>query len=182
VIGAALKFLAGWKGYALVAVICLAAGAAGGWEARDLYADRADGKRAEGRVKTVERIVYRERAADDITQRIGEESAARQVQIRTATRTIIEKVPVHVTAEADADCVVPVGFVRVHDAAATGDEARLSEPPGQPDDAASGIALSAVAETVTFNYGVARETRQQLIDLQGWVREQQALADAPLKP
>ncbi|VVD78509.1 hypothetical protein [Pandoraea fibrosis] len=70
-------------------------------------------------------------------------------EIRVKGDTIIQKVPVYVTAEADAACTVPVGFVRLHDAAAG------NTPPDNPGDAdarPSGVALSAVAETVADNY------------------------------
>lgn len=172
----ALGALAGWKGYALVAAACLAAGGWGGWEARDLYADRADGKRAEAEVKVVERVVYRERAAADVTQQAGERAAVRQAEIRYVTRTIVEKVPEYVTAEADRTCVLPVGFVRVHDAAATGEGDALSEPAGQPNGAPSGVACSAAAATIAGNYGDYTAVAAQLTDLQGWVRDQQALS------
>lgn len=174
-----LGALVGWKGYALVAAVCLAVGAAGGWEARDLYADRADGRRAEAEVRTVERVVYRERAAADVTQAAGEKAATRQAEIRYVTRTIVEKVPEYVTVEADRTCVLPVGFVRVHDAAAAGEGDALSEPTGQSNDAPSGVACSAAAATIAGNYGDYAAVSAQLTDLQSWIREQQALSAAP---
>jgi hypothetical protein len=94
-------------------------------------------------------------------------------QVRTAGATIVKEVPRYVTVEADRACVVPVGFVQLHDAAAAG------VPPaapgaGNPDAPARGLALSAVAETVAGNYTACHETSEQLIALQDYVRLTQA--------
>lgn len=75
-------------------------------------------------------------------------------EIRVKGDTIIQKVPVYVTAEADAACTVPAGFVRLHDAAAA--NAPLDDP-GDTDARPSGVALSAVAETVADNYTAYHE-------------------------
>ncbi|MDR3398742.1 MAG: hypothetical protein P4M06_14430 [Pandoraea sp.] len=75
-------------------------------------------------------------------------------EIRVKGDTIIKKVPVYVTAESDAACTVPVGFVRLHNAAAN------SAPPDDPSDTdarPSGVALSAVAGTVADNYTAYHE-------------------------
>lgn len=178
---AIIAALTGWKGYALVAAVCLSAGGWSGWELRDLYADRADGKVARAEVRTVERVVYRERAQADVTQQIGEQAAARQAEVRYVTRTITEKVPVYVTPEADRTCVLPLGFVRVHDAAAEtpGPGDPLSEPAGSANDAPSGVACSTAAETIVGNYGDYYAVAAQLTSLQEWVATQQALSAQP---
>ncbi|MDN4572673.1 hypothetical protein DBB29_03000 [Pandoraea cepalis] len=88
-------------------------------------------------------------------------------EIRVKGDTIIQKVPVYVTKEADAACTVPVGFVRLHDAAA----ANLQ--PGDPGDADagdSGVALSAVAETVADNYTTCHAVVAQLDALKAKLR------------
>ena len=93
-------------------------------------------------------------------------------QVRTIeanAREIIREVPKYVTVEADRACTVPVGFRVLHDAAAAGKS--LSESAAGANDAASGVALSAVAGTVADNYGTCNATRAQLIALQEWVRE-----------
>ncbi len=83
-------------------------------------------------------------------------------------KTITKEIPIHVTPEADAACVVPVGFVRIHDAAAAN---TAPEPPaGDPDAPAPGLTLSAVAETVTENYTQYHALGAQLIGLQDYVR------------
>lgn len=88
--------------------------------------------------------------------------------IREKGDTIIKEVPVYVPVEADAACTINRGFVRLHDAAAAGE---LPEPAGAADAAAAGIALSAVAGTVTENYRTCHENAEQLRALQAWVSE-----------
>ncbi|AKA61138.1 hypothetical protein IST4116A_02357 [Burkholderia cenocepacia] len=118
--------------------------------------------------------------ARDVRDRTAERDAARRdvkvvtqyvdrVQlVREKGDTIIKEVPVYVDREADRACVVPVGFVRVHDGAATNVPAG---DPGSADAAPSGIALSAVAATVAGNYTTCHENAEQLIALQARVRD-----------
>ncbi|MDP9583561.1 UNVERIFIED_ORG: hypothetical protein J2791_002873 [Burkholderia contaminans] len=118
--------------------------------------------------------------ARDVRDRTAERDAARRdvkvvtqyvdrVQVvREKGDTIIKEVPVYVDREADRACVVPVGFVRVHDGAAT------NVPVGDPrsaDAAPSGIALSVVAATVAGNYTTCHENAEQLTALQARVRD-----------
>ncbi|MFJ4288758.1 hypothetical protein ACIP1U_03055 [Cupriavidus sp. NPDC089707] len=84
--------------------------------------------------------------------------------------TIIKEVPRYVPVQADAACTVPVGFVRLHDAAATG--ALLDPDPGDADAAPSGIALSTVAATVAGNYTSSLADAEQLSALQQILRDQ----------
>lgn len=174
--------LAGWKGYVAVASLALAVGLAGGWTLRDWKAGADAEKAAKAQVREVVRVVEREREQGDVTSAVEARAAETQVQIRTVTQTIIKEVPIYVTAEADARFALPAGLVRVHDAAATGQP--LSEPSGQPDDAArnleaSDIAPSWLAATIAENYGTCRSDQARLADLQDWVRRQQAVANAP---
>lgn len=94
--------------------------------------------------------------------------------VREAGATITREVPVYVTAKADTACPVPLGFVRVHDAAAAGQLPQRSA--GDLDAPAPGVALSTVADTVADNYTTCHETREQLIALQAWVRAHLAAA------
>lgn len=91
--------------------------------------------------------------------------------VRETGDTIIKEVPVYVTAEAEAACVLSRGFVRLHDAAAAG---RIPEPAGGADASPAGIALSSVAGTVADNYGRCHENAEQLTALQEWVMAQEA--------
>ncbi len=87
--------------------------------------------------------------------------------VRERGATITKEVPIYVTAKADAACSVPVGFVRVHDAAALGTD--LAGAAGDPDAPAPGVALSAVADTVAGNYTTCHANAEQLIALQDYL-------------
>lgn len=87
--------------------------------------------------------------------------------VREVGTTITREVPIYVTQKADAACAIPAGFVRLHDAAATGNPA--GPPTGDPDAPAAGITLSAVAGTVADNYTSCHATAAQLSTLQDWI-------------
>lgn len=93
--------------------------------------------------------------------------------VRERGATITKEIPVYVTAQADAQCAIPAGFVSVHDAAAQ--NVPLGEPAGDPDAPAAGVTLSAVAATVSDNYTTCHAIREQLIGLQEYVGGLQAL-------
>lgn len=107
-------------------------------------------RQAEAAVKVVTRYVDRVRV------------------VREKGEAIVKEVPVYVPVEADAACSVNRGFVRVHDAAVQG---TLPAAAGDADATTSGVALSAVAGTVTTNYQTCHENAEQLRGLQGWVKE-----------
>ncbi len=89
--------------------------------------------------------------------------------IRIKGDTLIKEIPRYVTPQADASCTVPVGFVRLHDAAA----GNLLDPgAGDADAAPSGLALSTVAGTVAQNYTDSHANAEQLIKLQELLRLQ----------
>lgn len=90
--------------------------------------------------------------------------------VRVKGDTIIKEVPRYVSVQADAACTVPVGFVRLHDAAAAGTV--LDQDSGDPDATASGIPLSAVAGTVVHNYTTGHVNAERLRALQATLRAQ----------
>ncbi|MCL6619727.1 MAG: hypothetical protein K6T33_08050 [Thermomonas hydrothermalis] len=129
-----------------------------------------------GRARQAEQAVARLQA--ELAQaRLGERVVVRYVDrvriLRANAADLHQEIPRHVTTSADAACPVPVGFVRVHDAAAQG--VPIDPAAGDPDAPAPGIALSRVAATVADNYGACHETAAQLTALQDWVRGVQAI-------
>lgn len=115
----------------------------------------------------------------------GFETSSANVSIRVITHYVdrvrvvhdiakqtASEVPRYVTPSTDRAYPLPVGFVRVHDAAATG---ALPGPAGPADADASPVAASTAATVIAGNYGTCHEIREQLTSLQEWVREQQAL-------
>lgn len=122
----------------------------------------------------------RQQAADERVFLEGVQRAARigdrvTVQYVDKVRVVHERgeviyrtVPQYITAAADAACTVPLGFVRVHDAAA---QAVLPPAPASTDADAADVALSDVARTVTLNYEDFHAMRAQCEGLQQWARE-----------
>ncbi|WP_296223226.1 hypothetical protein [Ralstonia sp. UBA689] len=94
----------------------------------------------------------------------------RERVIRLKGDTIIKEVPRYVPVQADAACVVPRGFVRLHDAAAAG---TVPNPDtGDADAAPSDVALSTVAGTVAANYTDCHVDAARLTSLQQTLRDQ----------
>ena len=116
-----------------------------------------------------------EKAQAQATVQVVTEYVDRVKIVRQAGETIIKEVPVYVPAQADAACVVPRGFVRLHDAAAQG---VVPQPAGDSDAAPAGVALSAVAGAVAENYTACRANAEQLSALQSWIIEVKKAADA----
>jgi hypothetical protein len=121
-------------------------------------------------------VVRREARAVQITDTARAGLDRERVRIQTRTVTLIREVPVYVTPAADDRCVIPVGFVRLHDAAAS--ETRLPATAGGPLDAPAGIDLSAVASVVATNYGTAYGWRAEALTWRRWYAEQKAAWDA----
>ncbi|MFV8593083.1 hypothetical protein [Ralstonia pseudosolanacearum] len=152
---------------AVAIVALLAAGAGLAWWATDSYnaavgrADKAE--TTAGQLRT--RLNNAQGATVTVTQYVERERV-----IRLKGDTIIKEVPRYVSVQADAACVIPRGFVRLHDAAAAG---AVPDPDsGDADAAASGIALSAVASTVAGNYTDSHANSEQLSTLQQALRDQ----------
>lgn len=108
-----------------------------------------------------------------VRDRVVTEYVDRVQVIEKRGQTIIKEVPIYVSEAADRACPVPAGFVRLHDAAATGLPAPGSA--GAADEAASGAALSAVAGTIAENYTACHANAEQLSQLQEYLREHQAI-------
>lgn len=153
-----------WKLSLLLGVAAVAGGFAAGWKVHD-WRDAASQLHAtQAAVRTVQR-----QAATSQAIAVGDQRA--QDRVRTVTRRLIEKVPVHVTPQIDRAFPLPWGFVRVHDAAVRGDDLSAApESAAEPDDAASDVAPSRAVTVIAGNYGACRADRQRLTDLQAWVK------------
>ena len=153
------------RAVAIVVLLAVAAGLA--WWATDRYiaaVDRAE--KAETTANALRtQLTNIQSATVTVTQYVDRERV-----IREKGETIIKEVPRYVPIQADAACVVPRGFVRLHDAAAAG--AVPDSDPGDADAAASGVALSAVAGTVAGNYTDSHANSAQLMSLQQALRDQ----------
>lgn len=160
--------------YAAVGAGLFASGFGSAWHVRTVMNEAAV-------TKAEEHVVTETHQQDAITETVEEKATERQIEIRTVTETLIKKVPVYVTKKADAKCPIPAGAVQLHDSAAR-HLPLVPIPAGKLDggtagvDDPSGILLSQILDTVAKNYGRYYEVRGQLLDLQGWIRQQQALS------
>jgi hypothetical protein len=103
----------------------------------------------------------------EIVEKIVEKEVIKYVDkikiVKEKGDVIIQKVPEFITVESNANCTIPNGFVRLHDAGVQ------NTNPGEPretDGAASGIALTAVTETVVQNYTTCNGFREHILSLQ----------------
>lgn len=155
--------LPGWaKWAACAALVAVVAGS--GWLRGAAHVQaKWDAERAEAALVTLD-LVRRQssRTVEEVIKYVD-----RVQVVRARAETIIKEVPVYVPVQADTDCVINRGFVRLHDAAARND---LPGAAGDPDAAPSGVALSTVAATVADNYGTCHTIREQLTALQDWHR------------
>lgn len=164
------------------AMVGTAAAAVAGWGVAGVQTWRIDRLKADAardRLKAVERALTAERAKGAQGAEIGAVVERVRVEYRDRYRTITQEIPRYVTVESDRRCIVPRGFVSVHDAAARGEV--LPEGPAAAavaNDAPSGVALSAVASTVVGNYAGCTDDRARLVGLQAWVN-QVVLAEPP---
>jgi hypothetical protein len=137
---------------------------AAGWQVHSWRDGAAQNHAAQAAVKTVQRQAAASQAIAVADQRT-------QDRVRTVTRTLIERIPTYVSATTDAHYPLPWGFVRVHDAAAVGDDLSAAAPDaGRPDEAASDVAASEAARIVVANYGACRADQARLAELQDWAR------------
>ena len=89
-----------------------------------------------------------------VTRYVDRERVVRQI-----IHDIQRETPRYVTPDTDAAFPLPVGFVRLHDAAAAAD---LPGPPGPLDAQASAVTASDAALVIAGNYGTCHAIREQL--------------------
>lgn len=164
--------------YVLAALAAAAAlFAAWWWHSSRVDAAVAANDRAwEGRIEA-ERARHRGIVAGWVLDMAARDQAAReryakaQAERQVVYRTLKEEVPVYVTPLADSRCIVPLGFVLHHDAAAARRAAAVPEGAGGSLDADSGLALSAVERTVTENYEACHDAIAEVTEWRRWYPE-----------
>lgn len=163
--------------YATVFAVALALGGAGTWRIMEWRAEAHEAAHAQAVAEAEAKTIAAERKMTEISGHAEAALQTARANVQTITKTIVKKVPVYVRAQDDARCAIPRGFILLHDAAAAGrDLSSVPDPASGDDGGPSGVALSAVADTVAGNYGTYAEVVTQLRALQGWVKAQQAVA------
>lgn len=165
ILGAVAVVLSGLGGFSLA------------WRLQD--AKLANQRTLDARAQTaaVEAALKRERDQNKISADAGKAAAEHQAPIQAHAQIIREEIPVYVTREADARCIMPLGAFRVLDSAATG----LPVDPtlggsGQPNDAPSGVDCSRFVDLVAEDFARYRAVAQQLTDFIDLADKQSAAA------
>jgi hypothetical protein len=81
----------------------------------------------------------------------------------------------YVSTESDTRCIIPVGFVRLHNYAASGGSVSEADNGKQPNDSPAELALSSVGEVVAENYNRCLLEFEKIKALQETVRKFQTI-------
>lgn len=169
----ATRLLAG----AAAVLITFGAGFGAAWkvkdgiEAREALASARAAASETGRQAAI--AMAEAKAGTDAVNRIAALAQQQQVKIRTQIQTLTREVTKYVPVEVDRGVVIPWGFVRVLDSAATGagDPSAISVGAGESDTAASDVTLSEIAALSAANDGACRANAEQLAALEQWAGE-----------
>jgi hypothetical protein len=85
---------------------------------------------------------------------------------------IAKQIPNLISATADGQCVIPNGFVLLHDSASRNE---VPDASGSTNEGTSEVKLSGVGKTITENYTTYHQVAEQLRSLQEWVKEQKRI-------
>lgn len=91
------------------------------------------------------------------------------------TITIVKEVSKYVTQNADAQCVIPVGFVWLHNTSLTGEDAIVPGSEPGDADAPTAVKLSEVSATVGNNYAECVERGEVIKRWQEWYPRQKKI-------
>ena len=112
----------------------------------------------------------------EISERVVTQYVDRIKIVKTQGDTIIKQVPIYITQDNDNECIVPESFSVLWDAANRGD---IPEASRIANETASDVKISDIAAQHATESTICRETEQQLISLQEWVRGQADLNSQP---
>lgn len=115
-------------------------------------------------------IAQKEAESAETTTKVVTKYVDRVTVVKEKGDVIIKEIPNYISKDSDAKCVVPNGFVSLHDAAAKNE---IPNATRDANEGASAVKISGVAATVTENYTTYYQISEQLKSLQEWVREQQ---------
>lgn len=121
-----------------------------------------------------------EAATAALNVRVSTAEAVAQKAIRDRSTALKKEIPRVLTPAVDLAFALPVGFVRIHDAAASDVElSRIPNPPGLSDDQASSVEISRAAAVIAANYAECHAVAQRLISLQDWATGVAQITSAP---
>lgn len=118
-----------------------------------------------------EKIVIQKVIEEKITEKVVTKYVDRIKEVIKKGETIYVQVPQFITASDNAGCRVPVGFVRVLNAAISNE---LPGDPNETDRADAGISLAEVAENSATNYTTCNIYKERAVAWEDWAKEQKA--------
>lgn len=130
--------------------------------------ERWEAKVSEAKLEMAKKDV----ASADTTTRVVTKYVTKVEVIKENGNAIIKEIPKYIDANADGQCVIPNGFVLLHDSASRNE---IPDSTNGVDGGASSVKLSGVAETVSINYTTYYKVAEQLKSLQDWVKQQQTI-------
>jgi hypothetical protein len=130
--------------------------------------ERWEAKVADAKIE----MAKKDTASADTTTRVVTKYVTKVEVIKENGNAIIKEIPKYIDANADGQCVIPNGFILLHDSASRNE---VPDSTRGIDGGASSVKLSGVAETVSTNYTTYYKVAEQLKSLQEWVKEQQSI-------
>lgn len=159
-----------WKPLLVSCAIGALIGSAGTWRVRDMMAAESKLAAARRDTKAAVKVIAKTDKAARITSAVSARTEAAQAKTRIIYRDIIREVPVYVSPETDRRYPLPVGFVRVLDAAAG--QTTVPDGPRQSDDDPSAVTASVAAGVLTDWAGMYYACRAQVVGWNDWYGEQ----------
>jgi hypothetical protein len=130
--------------------------------------ERWEAKVADAKIE----MAKKDTASAEATTQVVTKYVTKVQVVKEKGDAIIKEVPKYITKADDTQCVIPNGFVLLHDSASRNE---VPDSTRSVDAGASEVKLSGVATTVTENYTTYHKIAEQLKSLQEWVREQQRI-------
>ena len=158
--------------YAVLAALCavLAVGFWGGWKAHEPAVKRAEQKlaKAEAEFATAKAVAEKAKAeaeagAAEAINRANAQAAKAVEVVKWRTQEVVREVKVLVPVSLDSTYPISDGLVCAHDAAVASCNGDPAPGPCATPDAPSEVGASALAVTITENYGACAEYRARCL-------------------
>lgn len=165
-------------GAAVLSLVLLGTGAYGGyrWEHGEVLKLKAADVAFDAKMNQL--VQAHKSQADAISTQSSVKQTAAQTQVITRVKTIIERIPSHVSN--NVHCIT-YGLVRVLNGAAGASAYPVPDAASQPDDTCAPVAWRELASDLASDYGSADQNAVELNGLQDWVKQQAATSAPPDK-
>jgi len=117
-------------------------------------------------------MAKKEVASAEVTTKIVTKYVKQIQTVKETGDVIIKQIPIYITKNDDSMCVIPNGFVLLHDSASRNE---VPDSTRGTNAGTSDVKISEIAGTVTENYTTYYQLAEQLKALQDWIKEQQRI-------